>query len=701
MFRTIPAIFVAVFFLTFPASAGDLYVAPDGRDDWSGTLNAPNAEGTDGPFATFARAREAVQQLKAAQSGRETPIVVTLRGGVYFLDETLRFGPEDSGTAAAPIVYRAHGDERPVVSGGRAITNWTITPAGWWVADLPEVRRGSWDFSQLFVNDQRRFRPHLPRTGYYQIAQGIEPPASSPGYDRFIYAEGDIDPKWANLYDIEAHVLHVWSPSRLRIRSVDPAERIVAFTGFTRGKAHYVALSPGFRYRLVNVKEALGEPGQWYLDRACGELTYIPMAGETPDNTVVIAPRLDRVVLIEGDVAGRKCVEHLRFEGLTFAHSNWNLPAEGESVPQAEIALGAAVTAVGARHIALERCAVRHTGGYAVAFGPGSKHNRLEGCELVDLGAGGVKIGYAGPGQWGDAGRRPVDEEEVVSHITVRDCTIAHGGRLHPAAVGVWIGHSPHNTIEHNHIHDFYYTGISVGWTWGYRDSHAHHNDIGWNHVHDIGQGVLSDMGGIYTLGVSPGTVVHHNVFHDIRAHGYGGWGLYTDEGSTHIHMHHNLVYRTDTGGFHQHYGRENRIENNIFAFARRFQLQRTRTEDHLSFTFERNIVYWDNDSPLLESNWRDDGFRMDYNLYYHAKGKPVTFWEAKTLDQWRADRGQDEHSLVADPRFVDAEKGDFRLRPDSPALRLGFEPWDYSKAGRLTERALTAELPAVPAGWE
>jgi hypothetical protein len=348
----------------------------------------------------------------------------------------------------------------------------------------------------------------------------------------------------------------------------------------------------------------------------------------------------------------------------------------------------------------LDGCAVRHTGGYAMAFGVGCRENRIESCEMVDLGGGGIKIGHAGSGLWEDSGRVPTDPEEIVSRHVVRNCRMAYGGRLHPAAVGVWIGHSPNNTIDHNDIFDFYYTAVSVGWIWGYAPSLAAGNDIGFNHMHTIGQGVLSDMAGVYTLGTSPGTRIHDNHIHDVQSFDYGGWGLYTDEGSTGIVMENNLVYRTRTGGFHQHYGKENRIQNNIFAFSTLHQVQRSRAEPHLSFWFERNIVYWTK-GPLLASTWNDDKFQLDSNVYWNAAGKPVTFPGGLTFAEWQAKRKQDLHSVVADPQFVAPEKDDFHLKPDSPALKLGFKPFDYTKAGRQTPPVLTKDLPPVPRGFD
>src|SRR5210317_786044 len=141
-------------------------------------------------------------------------------------------------------------------------------------------------------------------------------------------------------------------------------------------------------------------------------------------------------------------------------------------------------------------------------------------------------------------------------------------------------------------------------------------------------------MGGIYTLGPSEGTQVVNNVFHDIYAYTYGGWGLYTDEGSSNILFENNLVYRVKSGGFHQHYGRENIVRNNILAFSKEQQLQATRVEDHLSFTFENNIVYWTS-GTLLSSRWNQVRLESRNNCYWQARGEPFDF-SGKTLAEWQ-----------------------------------------------------------------
>lgn len=681
------------------AATADFFVSPKGNDAWSGRSAEPNTARSDGPVATISRAQQLVRELKKQEPNRQRPIVVAIRGGTFYLSQPLVFKPEDSGTASAPVVYQAFEGERPVLSGGVPVTGWK-TDGTRWQTTLEDVKSGKWNFSQLFVNDQRRVRPRLPKQGYYTIAASVEPKVKGRGDDRFQFTAEEIRKDWANRDDVEVLAFHQWNMSRLKIADVDPQGRVVTFAGATATHGSWGGLTKGHRYLVENVREALSEPGQWYLDRPSGTLTYLPRAGERPEQVAVVAPKLEQLVLFVGDPKQKAWVQHVQLRGLTFSHTNWLLTSGSHAAPQAEVDVSAAIAAVGARQIVIDTCAVRNVGAYAMAFGLGCQHNRVENCEMVDLGAGGVKIGEAGPGLWQGSTWSSGDPEMLVSHHTVRNCLIAHAGRLHPAAVGVWIAHSPHNIILHNEITDLYYTAVSVGWIWGYAPSLCHHNDIGFNHMHLIGQRVLSDMGGVYTLGTSDGTNVHDNRIHDVQSFSYGGWGLYTDEGSTHITMENNLVYRTRTGGFHQHYGKENRIQNNIFAFAEEQQVQRSRTEPHLSFWFERNIVYWTT-GPLLGSNWKDNNFTLANNLYWNAAGKPVTFFGNLTLADWQAKRNQDKGSVIADPRFVAPDKDDFRLRPDSPALKLGFKPFNAAKAGRTTPPVLTKDLPPVPRTFE
>jgi parallel beta-helix repeat protein len=293
---------------------------------------------------------------------------------------------------------------------------------------------------------------------------------------------------------------------------------------------------------------------------------------------------------------------------------------------------------------------------------------------MVDLGGGGVRIGETAIPKF------PADE--CHTHV-LADNHMHQLGRVYPPAVGVFILQSGTNRIAHNHIHDLYYTAISVGWNWGYRETPCKENIIEFNHLHDIGQNLLSDMGAVYTLGPQRGTVIRNNLIHDVSAFTYGGWGLYTDEGSSDIVLENNIVYRCKNAGFHQHYGKDNIVRNNIFSFNLENQLMRTRPEPHISFIFTNNIVYFDSGN-LLGSNWSNNNYRMDRNVYFdtrHPNAPGTVRFAGGSFEDWRK-RGHDTNSIIADPQFVEPEKLDFRLKETSPALKLGFKPIDLSNAG-------------------
>jgi hypothetical protein len=289
---------------------------------------------------------------------------------------------------------------------------------------------------------------------------------------------------------------------------------------------------------------------------------------------------------------------------------------------------------------------------------------------MHDLGAGGVKIGET---------VIRLKQEEITNNITIDNNIIRDGGHVFPCAVGIIIFNASDNKLTHNEIADLRYSGVSVGWVWGYAYSPSKRNEIGYNHIHHLGWGELCDMGGVYTLGASEGTVVANNLIHHVYSFDYGGWGLYTDEGSFGIIMENNLVYACKNSGFHQHYGKENTIRNNIFALNIRSQLQATRVEEHRSISFTNNIIYFDK-GTLLSSNWHKFNLLTDNNLYWDTRTKDIMFAD-KSFSEWKRS-GKDIHSIIADPLFVDPSVFDFHFKKNSVARKIGFVPFDYTKAG-------------------
>jgi hypothetical protein len=688
--------------------AADFYVATNGNDAAAGTLDAP--------FATLDRARAAVQVLKQNSPGRATPIVVVIRGGTYFLGTTLTFTAADSGTAQVPVIYEAYPGEAPVISGGQPITGWSQDPnTGYWVAVLPSTFQ---NFEQLFVNGQRRFRPRTTKTGYLSNAGPVYLASQAPNcgvqvtgegyecFDRFKFKPGDLLPTYQNINDVEIDDFEKWTMAKLRLKSIDTVNNIAYLTGPTAQVSGSSGFILGHRYLVENAKEALSQPGEWYLDRGAKPwtITYIPLAGEDMAAATIIAPQLAQVLVSNG-------LSYITFQGLTFSHDNWVVPPQGHLSYQDEPSVPAAVSFTQSSYITLDSCTIAHTGGWSVEFegtGPfaATPVNQIVNSALYDLGTGGIRIGA-----WST---KTDTDANVAQYDLVQNTVVAGGGRTLPAGIGtgIWIGNSHNNTVAHNEVYDFYSGAIGVCVPTPATCPLPHDNIVEFNHVYQLGQGVTSDFGGIYlaTYGTTGNKVLNnkvHDVTHNYQdADGYGGEGIYLDNETSNVLVQNNLVYRTSQSTLFNHDGINNTYSNNILAYGRLGMMQNDGDDlDQLSFNLTKNLIYTTVgpiQKPAQPGLWacsNNSGmpvpcstrFNFDSNLYWNPLGGAPMFVTNNgkslidhTLAQWQA-LGEDVHSFNLDPLFVNPgyPADDFALQPGSPTSKIGFTAFDPNQAGR------------------
>lgn len=684
-----------------------LYVATNGNDAWSGRLPEPTADGTDGPFAVLERARDEIR-LVNKENLPTGGVTVFVRGGMYSLAQTFKLGAEDSGTPEAPIVYRAYLGENPTVIGGRQVSGFAPYQGEILKANAGAQGLAGVYFRQLFLDGKRlhlarypNFDPANPYGGGWAYADGKPIPMYQNIPDeprnRFQYKVQDAR-NWSRPLEGEVFVFprYNWWNNIVRIQSIDRENRIMTLAG----DASY-PIRPTDRYYFRNLFEELDAPGEWYLDKETWTLYLWPPEGVDPAGMTVYAPTL-RTILELGPGTS-----HVTFRGFTF-----------------EAAEGTAIVLNQTNDCLIAGNTIRNAGDYngsGIAVNGGFR-NGVVGNDIYEIGSHGISI------SGGDRITLTPAENYADNNY------IHHVGVFYKQGVGISLSGAG-NRASHNLIHDTPRMGIMFS---------GNNLVIEYNHIRHVNL-ETADTGAVYTGGrdwiSSRGTVIRYNYFHDILGYGqengrwvspHYAWGIYLDDNAGGIDVIGNIAARAVRGLIHLHNGRDNRIENNIFVDGTLQQVEYngwTKTHSYwlshlptmiqgyesvkdqpawqgmrnmdthpseavlpngLIMTgnaFRRNIVYYRDpkahlfklrDVPFSHNEW-------DANVYWH-RGRPVRLLVKGTAEEsdWEAwqELGEDRHALVADPLFMDPEKDDYRLRPDSPALKLGFEPIPIEKIG-------------------
>ena len=697
-------------------TSADFYVATDGSDAWSGKYPEPNAQRTDGPFASLERARDAVREHK---QNPPDDTVVLIRGGTYRLSRTVVFGLEDSGRGDSTVTYVAYPGETPVFSSGQEIDEWKAAKA-----DLPGLPNAA--IGKVQVADvSGRFRALFD-------ADGLLPRARSKGFipleggsrNELHFPAGRLK-NWPNVEDVEIVVRphHAWIVNILPLMSVNENKQIARTSIDATYAMNYLHfLKETESCWVENVLEELDEPGEWVLNTKEGKL-YLWPRNDSP----VLAPQLTELIRIEGkiDKEGPQDtpVRNLCFRGLTFMHGDRYQLASNDAGLQHDWDMhdkaNALVRLRGTENCTIEKCRFAHSGSGAIRVDLHGQQNTISGNVIEQMGGAGVLLCGYGPGT-----------KDVNRNNLVDNNHIHHVGRIYSHSSGIMVWQSGDNRVANNLVHNTPYTGIILSgcmtdfFTKNGRELgrtirrheiadlpknpeledvrpylHTRQNRIEYNEIHHAME-MLGDGNAIYIRGAGAGNVIQRNYIHHLVAPMIMQAAIRTDGGQTDTLIAENLIYKCTSQGILLKLN--NRCENNIIADIiappRGYYLS-LREGPMTGATIERNIFYASEEpctfiDELPPGRGRTTEDRRgrglaaskeaatDYNIYYCTSNREL----GKQMLEKQQQDGVDAHSLAVDPLFVDPANGDFRLRPDSPALKLGVVPFDMSKVGLRTE---------------
>ncbi|MDO6792088.1 right-handed parallel beta-helix repeat-containing protein [Tamlana sp. 1_MG-2023] len=684
----------------------DFYVSTEGSDAWSGTLEKPNADGTDGPFASLEHARDAVRVLKKNKSSN---ITVLIRKGNYLLKETLVFGIEDSGEGESSITYAAYPGETPVFSSGQEITDWKKVTSE--LPGLPKAAEGN----LLVANVSNKFLTLYDDQGMLPRAQSKRyKPLKTSTRKELHFSEGELK-NWSNVEDVEILVRPTrdWIVNMLPLASVDEDKGIAT----TAVEATYVMQRKGFW--VENVLEVLDKPGEWVLNTKEKKVYLWPR-----NDSKVFAPKLLELIRVEGqiDFEGPKDipVRNLHFRGLTFKHAERYTLNKDDAGLQHDWDMldknNAMLRLRGAENCVVEKCHFLHGGSGAIRVDLHGINNNISNNHIEHMGGGGILLCGYGPGT-----------KDVNKKNTVYNNNIHHVGEIYWQSPGIFLWNSGENRVANNLIHDTNYCGLIVSgcvirffkhsnireqyrairWHeigelpkeltpdvvrpyW-----HSRNNVIEYNEIHNV-MNKLGDGNGIYIRASGPGNIIRRNYIHDLVAETGKQSGIRTDGGQMDTEISENIIYKCTSQGMILKLN--NRFENNIIAeiFEPRQVFLKIVEGPMHGASNKRNIFYSLSEKSTFISQpppgkglfGEDSRGRVpasmkdvdsDFNIYYNKADHSLA---KKTLMSLQEDDNSDQNSVTTDPLFVDIENGDFRFKPNSPALKMGIIPIDVSEIG-------------------
>jgi hypothetical protein len=672
------------------AQARDYYVATTGNDASPGTLAAP--------FATLTRAQQAARNA----AGREA-VTVFLREGTYYLEGTLMFTAEDSGAQGAPVVYRAYGKEQVVLSGGTRLKDlkWQPWKDGVMQAKVPT----GFATDQIFVNGARQ-----PLARY---------PNFAPNERHFNgWAKDAISPQRAARWHDPAggfiHALHAaeWGGMHYVITSKSPDNKITFEGGWQNNRPMGMH---DIRF-VENIFEELDAPGEWFFDANNSLLYFYPPADVDLATATIEAVRLRHLVEFHG--TEQAPVRFVSFKGLTFRHTARTFMENKEPLVRSDWTTyrGGALFLTGTEDCAIEDCFVDQVGGNAIFVNNYNRRVAVRGCQIANAGANGVA--FVGdrdsarvPRDWSDRSQSFAKLDRTAGPKTanypadclVDDCLIYLSGRVEKQTAPVQISLAQGITVRHCSLYDVPRAGVNIGdGCWGGHviefcdifdtvketGDHGSFNSWGRDRFWRLGgldlnkDEVWKANQDVVLLDAVKPTILRNN-----RWRCDHGWDIDLDDGSSNYQIRNNLCLN---GGIKNREGFYRTVENNIIVnngFHPHVWYK------HSEDVVRRNILFSDHYLPaggMPSTPW---GREMDYN-FVHVAEMSMPQPARKLAEQSQ----RDEHSIVADARFVDPARGDFRLKEESPALQLGFVNFPMDQFGvQKAELKAIARTPETP----